>query len=201
MYRQINTLIFSALGSIFYNLYVEPKRPLYPIRRERKKLTGQNLSSEEVRILVNVVNAYDLPIRKDKLSNDPMKIVKDPITGRSIKIHEYIAGESLVRPFVEVSFQDTVFRTSTADGPNASWNQEIYLPFKAPNNDLRPDSLQTCKDHIYFNIYDEVQMDALEDERDRGSVVHKRIMRFWLGCLKIPFSTVYFKSKVIQKFN
>ena len=85
-------MLISALGSIFYSLYVEPKRPLYPIRRERKKLTGQNLSSEDVRILVNVVNAYDLPIRKDKLTNDPMKIIKDPITGKSIKIHEYIAG-------------------------------------------------------------------------------------------------------------
>ena len=98
-----------------------------------------------------------------------------------------------------VYIQETVYRTSTADGPNASWNQEIYLPFKAPNDDLRPDSLQTCKDYLFYNIYDELQMDALEDERDRGSVVHKRIMRFWLGCLKIPFSTVYFKSMVSFK--
>lgn len=191
----------NALSSIFYNLYVEPKRPLYPVRRERKKLTGQNLSSEDVKILVNVVNSYDLPIRKDKLNNDPMRIIKDPVTGKSIKIHEYIAGESLVKPFVEVSFQDTVYRTSTADGPNASWNQEIHLPFKAPNNDLRPDSLQTCKDNLFFNIYDEVQVDALEDERDRGNVVHKKIMRFWLGCLKIPFSTIYFKSKIEGTFK
>lgn len=180
---------------------MEPKRPLYPVRRDRKKITGQNLSSEDVRILVNVVNAYDLPIRKEKLSNDPMKVVVDPITGKSLKIHEYITGESLVRPFIEVSFQDTVYRTSTADGPNANWNQEINLPFKAPNNDLRPDSLQTCKDSFIFNVYDEVQVDVLDDERDRGNVVHKRIMRYWLGTLKIPFSTVYFKSKVMFFFN
>jgi len=36
----------------------------------------------------------------------------------------------LVRPFVEVTFQETVYRTLSADGPNASWNQEITLPFK-----------------------------------------------------------------------
>jgi len=38
--------------------------------------------------------------------------------------------KSLVRPFVEVTFQETVYRTLSADGPNASWNQEINLPFK-----------------------------------------------------------------------
>ena len=57
-----------ALGALFYSLYVEPKRPLYPTRRERKKITGQNVDPEDVRILVNVVNAYDLPVRKDKLT-------------------------------------------------------------------------------------------------------------------------------------
>jgi hypothetical protein len=76
------------------------------------------------------VNKISHNFNKLVFRNDPMKIIKDPITGKSIKIHEYIAGESLVRPFVEVTFQDTVYRTSTADGPNASWNQEIYLPFK-----------------------------------------------------------------------
>ena len=59
-----------------------------------------------------------------------MRVIKDPITNKSIKIHEYIAGESLVRPFVEVTFQNSVYRTATADGPNASWNQEMHLPFK-----------------------------------------------------------------------
>lgn len=38
--------------------------------------------------------------------------------------------KSLVQPFVEVSFQQAIYKTSTADGPNASWNQEIHLPFK-----------------------------------------------------------------------
>jgi len=58
----------SALGNLFWSLYVEPRRPLYPTRRERKKVKGQNVSPDEVFILVNIVNAYDLPVRKDKLS-------------------------------------------------------------------------------------------------------------------------------------
>lgn len=85
-----------------------------------------------------------------------MKTIRDQFTGREIRVHENLAGEvtsqpnnlisdydfmmlkqfvcfffkSLVRPFVEVSFQEVVYRTSTADGPNASWNQEIQLPFR-----------------------------------------------------------------------
>lgn len=38
----------------------------------------------------------------------------------------------LVRPFVEVSFQRSVFQTTTADGPNPCWNEELQLPFRWP---------------------------------------------------------------------
>lgn len=58
------------MGSLFYNLYVEPRRPLYPNRRERKKVKGQNISPDDVYILVNIVNAYDLPVRKEKLRSE-----------------------------------------------------------------------------------------------------------------------------------
>ncbi len=106
-----------------------------------------------------------------------------------------------MRPFVEVTFQENVYRTNTADGPNASWNQEISLPFKAPNNDLRPESLQTCKDILYLNLFDEVVMDVLEDDRERDHTIHKKKLRYWLGTLKIPFSTIYFKSKIEGTFK
>lgn len=35
-----------------------------------------------------------------------------------------------VRPFVEVSFQRAALQTSTAEGPNPSWNQYLQLPFR-----------------------------------------------------------------------
>lgn len=40
------------------------------------------------------------------------------------------ALQVLVRPFVEVSFQRSVFQTTTADGPNPCWNEELQLPFR-----------------------------------------------------------------------
>lgn len=42
----------------------------------------------------------------------------------------------------------------------------LYISFgsikRAPNNDLRPESLQTCKDNIYINVFDEIVVDVLE---------------------------------------
>lgn len=57
----------NAIGNLFWTLYVEPKRPLYPRRRERKKIKGQNISPDEVSILVNVVNVYSLPVRRENI--------------------------------------------------------------------------------------------------------------------------------------
>lgn len=36
----------------------------------------------------------------------------------------------------------------------------------------------------------------LQDDRERGSSVHQRIEKKWLGSIKIPFTTVYFNGKV-----
>lgn len=49
-------------------------------------------------------------------------------TGRNLLVD--VIFQVLVRPFVEVSFQRTVCQTSTADGPNPNWNEELELPFR-----------------------------------------------------------------------
>ena len=68
---------------------------------------------------------------------------------------------------------------------------------RAPNNDYTPSSLQACTDIIYINIYDEIEVDILQDDRDRDTVIHKQIHRNWIGGIKIPFSSIYFNSRVI----
>ncbi|EDL37591.1 RIKEN cDNA 5730509K17 [Mus musculus] len=194
----------SILGLSLFKL-AEQKRPLRPRRKGRKKVTAQNLSDGDIKLLVNIIRAYDIPVRKPVVSKFQQpsrssrtfseKQTASPSTHSPLHNADYPLGQVLVRPFVEVSFQRTICHTTTAEGPNPSWNEELELPFRAPNGDYSTASLQSVKDDVYINIFDEVLYDILEDDRERGSGIHTRIERHWLGCVKIPFSTIYFQAR------
>ncbi|EDL99956.1 rCG36040 [Rattus norvegicus] len=194
----------SILGLSLFKL-AEQKRPLRPRRKGRKKVTAQNLSDGDIKLLVNIIRAYDIPVRKPVVSKFQQpsrssrtfseKQTASPSTHSPLHNDDYPLSQVLVRPFVEVSFQRTICHTTTAEGPNPSWNEELELPFRAPNGDYSTASLQSVKDDVYINIFDEVLYDILEDDRERGSGIHTRIERHWLGCVKIPFSTIYFQAR------
>lgn len=55
--------VFRILGLNLFKL-AEPKRPLKPRRKERKKVTAQNLSDGDIKLLLNIIRGYDIPVRK-----------------------------------------------------------------------------------------------------------------------------------------
>lgn len=76
----------------------------------------QNLAGQEVKVIVNVVHAFEVPMRKDM----------DTIAGQQSLPFLMVP----VRPFVEVSFQGVTARTTAAEGANPTWNQNLQLPLK-----------------------------------------------------------------------
>ncbi|XP_046545533.1 LOW QUALITY PROTEIN: coiled-coil and C2 domain-containing protein 2A-like [Haliotis rubra] len=187
------------IGSLFISLsrITEPRRPLKPVRKERKKATAQAVSAGEVNILINIIRASYIPVRKTKGPATGAATSRDP----ERTLVKNITGETLVRPYVEVMFQRETVRSSIGDGPNPSFNEELSLDLKAPNEDFSSNSLQQITDCLYLNLFDENVIDILEDDRQRESNIHQRIEKKWLGCLKIPFSTLYHNGKIDGTFR
>jgi len=63
-------------------------------------------------------------------------------------------------------------------------------------DDYSESILSRLEEEIYLQVYDEVAIDLLEDERRRETDVHQRLEKRWLGCIRIPFATLYRSGRV-----
>eukprot|EP00842_Homolaphlyctis_polyrhiza_P004473 jgi/Hompol1/5026/HPOL_000561-RA len=167
------------------------KRPLNPARVDRQHVV--TASPESCRIVVQILRGFNLPVRKFALRQ-----FVDPTSNKQPTTPIYVA------PFVEVCFQQRKVRTTTADGQHPQWNETISLDVQAPNDDFSPEALnQTdlCTEMLFVNLFDEIVIDLLQDERERATSIHQRKERSWLGTLQIPFSTIWSQIRIDGHFK
>lgn len=62
--------------------------------------------------------------------------------------------------------------------------------------DFRLNEIQSIDDCIHINMYDEIIIDILEDDRTRETNIHKRLERHWLGSCVLPISALFNSSQV-----
>jgi coiled-coil and C2 domain-containing protein 2A len=181
---------------------------------------------KEVKILLSVVRAYDVPVRKelDSLEDQKTSGQSNRRGGSSVSLQggavadsttsvrmgssdalkrtdSAFPGEALVRSYVEARFQGDAARTAPAAGPNPAWNQQLKLNFRSENNDLSSETLDSIRDSLHLHLFDEVAVDMIDDDDDRTSHVHKRIDRKWLGSLSIPFASLYRNARIEGTFR
>lgn len=177
--------LFMLLGGM-----APEQRPLRPVRQERKKVTLQDLTGHDVKVLLSVVRAYDVPVRQDG----------DTLTASTVQLGSNGPKESKVNSFISASLQNSSARTSGAAGPNPTWNQQIQLQFKPLNNDFSPDSMRRVRDSLHLHLFDEVLVDLVEEEQ-RATEVHQRIEHRWMGSLSIPFTSIYQNTRIEGTFR
>nr|XP_035124470.1 protein CC2D2B isoform X3 [Callithrix jacchus] len=193
--------------------FVEPRRKLKPQRKERKQVTAQTISDGDIKILVRIVRAYNIPMRKTAINRaldmsthlkSSISFLKHKETIKSVASEEILREsvfQDTVYPFVEVSFQHTVYQTSTASGSHPCWNEEIKVDFLSPGHDYSFSSLSKIKDNIYINIFDEMMIEKHEDHCLKSCSVHSYIRKNWLGSIVFPFSALLQQSEISGTFQ
>ncbi|XP_044276638.1 protein CC2D2B [Varanus komodoensis] len=198
----------SQLSNAIFKLG-ERRRHLKPQRKERRKVPAQAVSDGDVKLLIRILRAYNIPARKAPgtkvvAAHSPSFLPNRMSRGRHTMsgnpaYNADLLSEVSVHPFVEVEFQNTVYRTSTADGSHPCWNEELQVDFISPGHDYTFSGLSKIKDIININIFDEFVIEKHEDACPKSCSGHSYVRKNWLGSVTFPFFALLEQSKVKNK--
>ncbi|KAL9654001.1 hypothetical protein ABK040_014210 [Willaertia magna] len=143
-------------------------------------------------------NIYDLP--NNALNpNSQTKDTINYITMATEKEDQKVIPDRLLS-FVAVTFDGKVEKTKPVEGPFPQFNQTLSINLNVPRNDFSPDTLRNFDKELYFDIFDEITIESLRDERDYNSINQRAELR-WLGSYSVPFSTLYESGKIVGTFR
>lgn len=180
---------FGSLSLAFLEIF-GPKRPLKPIRRATSSRASCKINEvTNFNIAVMVVRATNVPVRSEEPTAASSR--KSSSTTVPTKFTPFKSMNSHPHVFVTISLKDHqhTTRTSSADGTNPMWNEQLTLPFNidADGN----------KRMLSIDLYDEV----VEDLIDNVTEVYQRITSKWLGSIKIPVANIFANQRIEGTFE
>lgn len=119
-----NMPTMASLIARFFDLF-GPNRPLKPARRPTShRVSSRNVEVSQFQISINIIRAFGIPQRQDESLLNTRK------SSNMSSPKESGYRPVSIRPFVTASFGKASVRTSTADGVNPTWNEQMTIPLK-----------------------------------------------------------------------
>ena len=181
---------FGSLSLAFFEIF-GPKRPLKPIRRVTSSRASCKINEvTNFNIAVMVVRATNVPVR----SEEPTAVSSRKSSSTTVIVNKFTPFKPMnshPHVFVTISLKDHqhTTRTSSAEGTNPMWNEQLILPFNI--------NADGNKRMLSIDLYDEV----VEDLIDNVTEVYQRITSKWLGSIKIPIVNICANQRIEGTFE
>lgn len=182
---------FSSLSLAFLSIF-GPKRPLKPIRRAASSRASYKINDiTNFNIVVMAVRATNVPVRSEEPTQTSSRKSSSTFIAGPSKFTPFKSFSTHPHVFVTISLKDShhTCRSSSAEGTNPMWNEQLKLPFN-----LNTDG---GKRILSIDLYDEV----VEDLIDNVTEVYQRITSKWLGSIKIPIANIFANQRIEGTFE
>ncbi|KAG4068603.1 hypothetical protein HA402_004944 [Bradysia odoriphaga] len=177
------SLSFRSLVSSITSMF-GPKRPLNPLRRHAplSRVTFKPSHVENFKIIVNVLRASGIPHRQAEQVS--------PIRRSSILSSSHSQRSGAVLPYVVVQYKGKTMRTTTAEGSNPTWNEQIVISTSVTGSQNR------MKEYLCLQVFDEQVEELFDEDRLKANEIYQRLSSKWLAELRIPIYTIYSMQRI-----
>ncbi|KAI9090449.1 hypothetical protein DFS34DRAFT_597595 [Phlyctochytrium arcticum] len=187
----------------FLAKWLRPRRRLRPHRDDRKDAMVALSAVRDCRLVVQVLRGNNFPTRIRKENSRPVTDLDNegPIVSCSAGLgqleSDLKSSSQLLRPYVQVSFQNQTSCTATADGFDPLWNDTVTLPVSLPSKETDEVFNKLDFQSIRFDLFDEMLTSTNGEDI---AVTTQRRDKIWFGSVVIPFSVLRKELRLAGEF-
>ncbi|EDQ88688.1 uncharacterized protein MONBRDRAFT_25895 [Monosiga brevicollis MX1] len=192
--------------------WFQPHRPLRPHREQQRHAAP--LTQSKVNICLRVGQLARIPLRVSGSSSNAGDVGRrgrnrtrrglDGSNGTSNDMRPATAQTSLsvvdvlkkldtvANCVIVATLQGQSVSTSVSVGANATFNEELVLPFTMAQGAISAESLRSCLDEVSLTLYDEKRVpNSDQSTPSHGAEVMVHVRRQFLGTLTIPVAVLF----------